>query len=190
MRTYSWIMVVLLAGAIGCGGDDDGADGTDDAADDGGDGGDGGDDGGVDEGTPLSELSASDAQALCEDVGATLEGGLEALQTVTCYLTGIAMGEKACEAAVEDCLAEEPDESPISCELTSGEELPACAADVTVGDFQACFDAMIGGWEALADEVTCDSDPAEIGEELAVFPDECLDLFEICPDLPGNPEPE
>jgi hypothetical protein len=188
MRTYSWIMVVLLAGAVGCGGDDDGADGGDDVADDGDDLGDGGDDGGVDSATPLSELSNSDAEALCDEVADTLDGGLDALQTVTCYLTGIAMGEEACDAAVEDCLAEEPMESPISCELSAGAELPECAADVTVGDFLDCFDGFIGVWEGLADEVSCDSDPADIGEGLAAFPEACVDLYELCPELPGNPE--
>jgi hypothetical protein len=182
MRTSRLVAVFAIVFACACGGDDDGGDGVgDDGGDDTSD--DASDDGGPDESTALSELSTAEATELCDSLNATLDDALLSLQTVTCYLTGIAVG-KDCEGAVEDCLAEEPvGEAPIDCNLSSPSEVPPCAADVTVGDLTDCIDGLFDVWGALADEITCDSVPEDFDDELAVLPEACETLLDLCPDL-------
>ena len=183
MRISRLVAVFAIVFACACGGDDDGGDGGDGVGDDGGDGGDdAGDDGGPDESTALSELSTAEATELCEALNVTLDDALLSLQTVTCYLGGLAM--KDCEGYVDGCLAKEPvGEAPIECNLSSPAELPECAADVTVGDLTDCFDGLFDVWGALADEITCDSVPEDFDEEIAVLPEACEMLLDLCPDL-------
>jgi hypothetical protein len=185
MRVIRLVAALAIVLACACGGDDDGGDAADDSGDDVGDDGgdDTGDDGGPDSTTALSELSTAEATELCESLNVTLDDALLSLQTVTCYLGGLAIG-KDCEGYVDDCLAEEPvDEAPITCDLSSPAELPPCAADVTVGDLTDCFDGLFDVWGALADEITCDSVPEDFDDEIAVLPEACEVLLDLCPDL-------
>lgn len=173
MRPYRAILTILLAGVLAaCGGDDDGGDG---AGDDGG--GDG-----VDSDTLLSELSAEDAQVLCEEVDDLLTEAAADLQTIICYGAAVLAGDD-CQSQADQCLDQSLEDIPVDCGISEGTEVTTCSDDVTVGDFQACFEVWTGLWSTLADAATCDSDPEDFGDGL-VPPDECLTLFESCPDLP------
>jgi hypothetical protein len=179
MLAYRKIAVLSIAFVFGCGGDDDGGDGADGA--DGADGTDDGDDGGdgVDDTTPLTELSSGEAMALCEEVNDGVTDLLLDLQTITCYLSGI--GQKDCEGLVEECLGMEPFDPGFTCDITSGDELPACASDITVGDIRDCFDALFADFASLADDITCESNPKDFDGFLDELPAECayLDTCEV-----------
>ena len=162
MLAYRKIAVLSIAFVCGCGGDDDGADGAD----------------GADDMTPLTELSSADAQALCEAFDDRYDDALLDFQTITCYLSAI--GATDCEELVEGCLATAPnDPGALTCEITSGADLPACAADITVGDLNDCFDAVFGGLAGLADEITCESDPKDFSAIFEGLPEECA-FYDTC----------
>ncbi len=121
--------------------------------------------------TPLGDLSEADAALLCE-AGASTYAQVEALNELMDPCLGEALAAKfsgdgqasTCEAAIVACHAErdadpaarpqEPDEG-FSCDpadLVRGFE--GCTA--TVGEFEACSNAMLGALDSLVSAYNCD----------------------------------
>jgi hypothetical protein len=143
----------------------------------------GGDDGsGVDPDKTFDQVSAGEANDICEWV-ADLVSESDAKQ-VACYLVGIVteqLGGGDCDQVADACLA---DTTPAQagCSVTT-QELPECASTVTVGEVETCLEDVASQIASLADTISCDSSLAELED-----PASCVAIDEKCPDLLEDPE--
>ena len=145
-----------------------------------------GDDGrirtGLDPDRPLSDLDEQEMELVCRtlyqsDLG--LDDG--ELRRWRCYVGAIALDRALpllidCEATALDCLTDpdEDEDDGEDCELDAEdlEGLPACIADVSVGDIERCLDAVGALARGLVDSISCDVDPNLV-----------LDLPSVCADI-------
>lgn len=138
--------------------------------------------------TPVNSIAGEDEQALCDamEAEAEAEGVNEASKKVACHLAGALTAafsmeedtEAVCQEAVDECLAEEAEESSETCELSFDD----CAAPLS--DFEAC---MRSGWEeikTMADEMTCSaSDEDADVDDTCTSSEACKPLYDACPEL-------
>ncbi|HUS63355.1 MAG TPA: hypothetical protein VMZ28_02390 [Kofleriaceae bacterium] len=161
------LTITVLCGVLAaCGGDDDGS--------------------GVDSDKPFSEATVDDAMAFCEYIDALTDPEVE--QKIDCYVEGLIAGDQGedCQAVADDCLAEPAEEEPNECnEIDESDvtDLPACASEITFGEMEACFEALVGRNNDVAAEISCDSDLEEIFDQNQDLPEVCTDLQDECPDL-------
>jgi hypothetical protein len=157
-------LCAVLVSAAACGGDDD-------------------IDSGVDPDKTLEELSNSEVMDLCES---TLDRVADAFVTIFCFTDAIAESQQDpdadCETLAEECLDDPPSsDDELACEIdpeTFDDELPACAAEITVAEMEDCFTNVVQELEQAADEISCDSVPVP-----PVFAELCMDIVDQCPDL-------
>lgn len=163
----SWLLIVLSMPMLGCDRDEE-EEGS-----------------GVNRSKVMTEVSAEEANTVCNYVVEQLSP--EDVQTVFCYLIAHLVSELDpsidCEAVAQECLASSeplPDLSE-QCDVTSQDlsALPACAATVTVGEFEDCQLATVQALADLADTISCDFAPPEEDE---VVP-ECQNIMNECPEL-------
>lgn len=130
---------------------------------------------GVDEKKPASELSASEAQDLCEAGNAKLSS------TLICTTDAVLQSEDnaACEMLRDGC---EAHASMDAC-ATAGDELADCAG-ITAGDIASCFDDVVAWMKTLscAKAGVAADQPACIAELSA----ECPTLFSAEMDSSGQ----
>ncbi|WP_437676075.1 hypothetical protein [Sorangium sp. So ce131] len=123
------------------------------------------------EGKQLQELTASEAQAVCEDVGTQFafsdEDSCE-VAAVSFTLLG-----RDCEEMKQKCLNGEVTETSNECDTSKFE---GCSA--TVAEAKRCFGAMAASQKAL----TCESTFLD----LAVVPPECETIVNKCPEFMSN----
>lgn len=148
----------------------------------------------------LSELSASDATALCQAIGAEVSEAVSAedFKRLNCTLSAIALQmteTEACEQFVEDCIAEATGD-PITEEMCDADELlgQVEGCSTTVGEYQECVQAtarqLAEAFEAFTCETLADPDVAEEALNGAGSnPPECVAVALECPALVGEEEP-
>ncbi|HTE55586.1 MAG TPA: hypothetical protein VK698_32250 [Kofleriaceae bacterium] len=152
--------------------------------------GDGGHtDTGLDPDRPLTDLAVDELERICRALYQTDLGlDQEQLDRWSCYVTAIGLREAFpllfadCEGTARDCLAD-PGASTGSedCDLDQedADELPACAAEVSVGDIERCIDQMSERARDLADTLSCDIDP----DLVLRLPSVCDEIDTRCPGL-------
>ena len=133
---------------------------------------------GVDESKALSDLSDDEKASLCEDRASDFEASTK----LTCYATAI--GTATCEADAQACIDESANDDP--CADVATDEFPACASEVTVGEFGDCYDAQVVRVKDVAADINCDSDLEAIFTMLSELPAECDQVEMDCPDLLGG----
>ncbi len=146
-------------------------------------GGGGGDGAGsnVDSAKPLSDLTEEESRELCEY--SAQEFDVAESQAAGCQLLALLLSDspESCQASYDSCMAEE-DTVDCSTESLDPEELPDCAANVTVGEMEACVEARFDQMVELTEGLSCSSDPGE-----ASFPSSlpaiCEEIEEKCPEL-------
>ena len=154
-------------------------------------GGDGRTPTGLDPDRPLSDLDEPELELVCRTLyHADLGLDDDELHRWGCYVGAIALGRAFpllfdCEEAARDCLADPgPDDGDVDaedCDLDADDlaELPACAADVTVGDIERCLDEVGALARGLVDSLSCDID-ADVVLDL---PSVCAEIEAACPGL-------
>ena len=157
---------LVLGVAAGCGGDDDGGSG-------------------VDSDKPVSEATIEDAMAFCEYAQAVFSE--DDLKKVSCYIEGIfaeaELGED-CQTVADQCLDEPFEPEGDDCaeiDQADLDETPACASNVTFGEYEVCVAAQADDFAALADTISCDTDPETLFNP--PVPAACEQIQEECPDL-------
>jgi hypothetical protein len=144
---------------------------------------------GLDPDRPLSDLDEQEMELVCRTLYHS-DLGLDddELHRWGCYVGAIALGRAFpflidCDEAARDCLADPEPEGPGAedCDLDAEDldELPACAADVTVGDIERCLDEVGALARDLVDSLTCDID-ADLVLDL---PSVCAEIEAACPGL-------
>lgn len=173
MRKICGVVLVGLLALAGCGGDDD--DGS-------------GDTSGVDSGSTLDELSDAEATDLCEWSAGLID--TQAIVDFTCYVTAIVASQQdeniVCEEFAAQCIDEtEPPSDAIECAVDAGVDLPACASEVTVGDFEDCLTAFADQLLDVIGDISCDSALEDLPEDVGdmPLPDACTAIQDVCPDL-------
>lgn len=149
----------------------------------GGDGDGGGS--GVSRSKNLTEVTPAEAVKICEYVSAEPP----VYDELSCKIGAIFSSqgdEEACNTAYEACLAEPDDEEEDDCSDAADdlENLPACAADITVGQFEDCIDAQVDLANELNGIIQCGSEDGL--DRLEERPAICTQLQETCPDLFGD----
>lgn len=151
----------LSAGAFACGGGDGGGSG-------------------VEGSKALTELDATERQDLC-DYGQSLVSDADSTK-VSCYFAALFFSEteQDCQTAYDACIADPDDSVEETCSID--EAPPACAADVTVSEIEACAREQAAAVSSLADSLSCASDPAEL-EDIGELPPACKAVETKCPEL-------
>jgi len=151
---------------------------------------------------PVNEVTTQEAKAWCESYKAKAS---EMYDTTTqCEIAGLMVAMMAggadiatqCNAVKEQCLAnpgeylEEQDDDPaaeIDCDGTMNDDLKDC--DATVGEFNACYDALIVEGQKVMNKISCNmsmedmmamQDFSEFGPEQVPA---CKPLMDKCPEL-------
>lgn len=145
--------------------------------------------------TMISDLSADDVLALCEEVTAQAANAVpeEVLHQVTCISLAVLSGffdmndpVAACEGAYDMCLAQPPE--PEEGEPCRAEAIPGCM--VTVGQAEACLNAQFAALGELVQTFDCAVLAEPEGAEEPEEPAACVGLAEACPELFGDDEDE
>jgi hypothetical protein len=171
-RRRAGVIALALAALVApaCGGDDDG--GTS----------------GVDGDKRLDELSPAETTDLCEWGFSLLEDD-DDLVRFGCYFAALIFSpdSETCEATAQECIdeAEPIDFGDAECQF---EDLPACASEVSVAEMEACGRDAVAVLRAIADDISCDSDPDEIEDDSLVQPASCVAVEEKCPELFDDPD--
>ena len=142
-------------------------------------GGDGGGSG-VEGSKALTELDATERQDLC-DYGQSLVSEADS-NKVSCYFAALFFSEteEDCQAAYDACIADPEGSVEESCNVD--ETPPACAADVTVAEIEACAREQANAVSTLANSLSCSSDPSEL-ETAGELPPACKAVEAKCPEL-------
>lgn len=164
--------------------------------------------GGGSSGARLSELSASELNALCDDIRATFEGEIPMTQldALSCTFSAllvvdlerasgiVTVNRGQCQEHVADCLTFAAGTSRLRCETAAFRDASQ-DCDASAQDYRTCMEV---GASLLADAVgvlTCenlsDATEAERAFQAAVGLDpaehtECASLVARCPDLFGD----
>lgn len=164
MKKISFVSGLLLVlGLVGCGGDDLKS---------------------VDRDKSMSEISVAESQTICENVAASVDTG--AMVRGSCYLAGLLASSFdesiSCEDTAQECIDEAGSEGiDLACEsLTQADvdALPACAAMVTLGEFQDCQIALAEASVDFFEQITCESEEVPIEE--APLPASCQAISTNC----------
>jgi hypothetical protein len=160
-------------------------------------------------GRRVSDLTEAEAEELCESLAEQYDGAFGGADgaRLSCTFAALAQSTRvdtstgqqvvdpeACEAALEDCLASGAgDATTFACdpdEFLAG----AGSCDASIGEVQACFDAIFSRADELFEGIDCQSgsDPAEVADALsrltAAAPP-CVALQSACPGLFDMGEP-
>ncbi|HEY3496796.1 MAG TPA: hypothetical protein VGK73_18990 [Polyangiaceae bacterium] len=164
------LAVLSLSGALACG-DDGGSNGS-----------------GVSGSKALSDVTASEAEKVCEwieEQASSIQPSKK--QLCTALAISLTTDEQSCDALVDECVKADP----IDPEPGEEEEEDACAdADelvtscetVTVSEFETCMKAYVDAVEREIASASC----ARAGEELdfdAQPPPACRKIEQECPEL-------
>ena len=144
-------------------------------------GGDGGGSG-VDGSKDLLSLTDEEIIDICEYSESLLDGEFD---EIGCYAQGIfgASDGGDCESIFDACMASiEPE--PSDCPTAADEELPACAAQVTVDEIESCLSAQARGIRNV--DISCATTPEELENLEPPTPAECDVVNQKCPELLGE----
>jgi hypothetical protein len=158
----------------------------------GGGGGGGNDDSsGVDPDQTLDEASSQERMDVCEWYLDQFVD--EDVVRLGCYIGAITLSEGSdqdcqmlADACLEDAEGEEVDLG--GCAASSeGGDLPECAADVTVGEYEACLGAQANQVAEVSSTISCDTTSDELIELLDFGRRRaCQPIEEVCPELLDN----
>lgn len=147
-------------------------------------GGDGGS--GVDRSKALTAVTPAEADALCQAADEAINEA-DAVK-LACYISAILASQFDpsidCETTAQDCIAN-PEPVQSTCDIRTQADidaLPACAATVTVGQFEDCQVAMADALSDLAQGISCTSDLSG----LDTVPAACQTIQDTCPELFGE----
>jgi hypothetical protein len=175
-RTFPLLTITLL-GTIACGGQD-GSKNTPRVKS------------GIDESKPLNTLTPAEIEQLRESIAETMS--TPEVREAFCVFAALvtqsfaeAFGlepETSCEEQLDTCLSEPPTPSSTTPEQVA--QLATCTA--TVGQYEACTNAVISKIQEVFGAVTCDFKPEE-----GAAPDpwnftECETLEQLCPSGENN----
>ncbi len=150
--------------------------------------GDGGGSGGS-SGKKLSSLSDSESQALCKEFAKKVSDLNNSAAELECVVEGLlvaASSDTTCATARDACVAnlvpEEPDYS--DCTDLKTEDSPACASELTLGEFRNCIDAAFDVALKAFEGLSCESSLEDYAEpEEPTLPAECDVVAKKCPEL-------
>jgi hypothetical protein len=101
-----------------------------------------------------------------------------------CYAQGVygSLEGGDCRTIYAACI-EDYEPEPSDCPMAADEQLPACAAMITVAELESCIRAQSAQYNGLRN-VDCSTTPEELND-LSELPDppECAALDEKCPDF-------
>jgi hypothetical protein len=140
-------------------------------------GGDGGSS--VDGSKKLTDLTAEDQKALCEEGRADAQSHADALRKVSCYFAASFQG--TCDESIaQSCIStpDGPDEE--TCNDAPQTFTSACTA--TVADLQACMDEQYAAFETAADGLTCANAEVKLGVALGAGGPKCQAAQQKCPE--------
>ena len=154
---------------------------------------------GVDPDRPLSELDHDDLMAVCDATfdaeAADYDISDEDAKRYSCYWSAIWFRSEFpllganCDERALDCLQgddsaglfggenEEGCEELRADESSDGSDLPECWSEISVGELEACYDAVAERVRDMADTISC-STPSD---QVLLLPQECELLNERCP---------
>jgi hypothetical protein len=142
---------------------------------------------GVDRSKALAEMTPGDSLAICESAARALSEA-DAVK-VACYIGAVFASafdpSIQCEPTAQACIANPEDIETTSCEPLSQDQidaLPACAAQVTLGEYEDCQVASARALANLADEISCTADLSGLDE----MPAACQTIAAKCPELFGG----
>ncbi len=148
---------------------------------------------GVERGKALSDVSVDEFIDMCETYAAAIDE--EELISAGCYLAAALFAGSepaACEAFAQECIANSdsaddtlsPDFDCSSTEAMQDlDDLPACASDITVGQYEDCMFAILDIFKDLASPATCTNPPEASGDDFIPIPAACSSLNSTCPEL-------
>lgn len=155
-------------------------------------GGGGGDDtSGVDPDQTLDEASSQERMDVCEWYLDQFND--KDVIRLGCYIGAITLSEGSgqdCETLAEACLEDAEGQPPdLGGCVGAGEggELPECAADVTVGEYEACLGAQADQVAEVSSTISCETtsdeliDLLDFGRRRA-----CQPIEDVCPELLDN----
>jgi len=144
---------------------------------------------GVDPAKTLDQVSQEDVDALCDWAYGLISD--EDILRFGCYFAGVTRSggdRSACEEFVQTCLDEARPIDRDQLQCTLGEDLPACAREITVEEIEDCMAAGAGQFGDFANAASCDSSPDDFGGPAERSP-ACDAVAEQCPELyEGAPE--
>lgn len=170
------VCALIVALAAACGGDDD-------------DGGSG-----VDADKTLLEATDEEIVEMCEWYVGQLE--TEDIVDFECHLIALQLSSSAdgCTQVFDECFAAATDDGDaVRPTCVAPEELqamPACAAEVSVGEYESCIVAFAEQFAGAAEAATCDATVEELLDSVDFLNlPECAALEEACPELLGEGGP-
>lgn len=152
---------------------------------------------------PISEVTTQEAKAWCEVYAEKASNVMD--DETTCELAGFMAASMAgdagqiatvCAQVRDDCMknpdkyqSSDPEDQTeeINCDGTSNEDYKDC--DATVGEFDACFSAMLAETKKATDKVSCNMSADDMTALMGMQdfgPDKvpaCAPLLEKCPDV-------
>jgi hypothetical protein len=164
------LIAVTLLGSVACGGDDEGSTGVKS---------------GLDESKPLNTLTSAEVEQLGKALAREMEES--GFQEGICVLTGLlaeavlrqaGVDGPSCEESAKTCLDDTKETEPPNPDLFAD-----CTA--TVGQYQACANAMSGVLKELFSGLTCDTNPQDAPQiDASSFQvEECEVIKTKCPTL-------
>lgn len=141
---------------------------------------------GVSNSKKISELSESDKTKVCNALQTKFTGVESDSTKLSCTLQGFTFAQEdadECAMVRDDCIDEAEgvpsEDTDLGCNTDEG-ELEDCG-NVTVGELNACVDALAEAIEALAKRITCSSTAADLSaaEDFA-SPEACTKLESRC----------
>ena len=115
------------------------------------------------------------------------------LRVAICTMQGLQAsmtGQGSCEQVTAECLAQpeekyDPDKICSSVDQADIDRLDSC--DITVGEYEACANAIISQMDAMLGQISCSSTLEELqalqGLNSYVLPEVCKRLDERCPGI-------
>lgn len=175
-RTFP-LLALMLLGAIACGGQDDSKNAPRVRS-------------GIDESKPLNTLTLAEMEQLSQSVAETVSRP-EVRESFCMFGAAASQAfaeafgtepEMSCEERVDTCLRQPPAPSTLTQEEVA--QFASCTA--TVGQYEACTNAVISKIQEVFGAVTCDFKPEE-----GAAPDpwnftECETLEQLCPSGENN----
>lgn len=152
--------------ALGCGGSDD--------------------DSGPSASTKASELTEQEAEDLCNEWADEMDAAIDAQHFGCIFGAAMASGGDStmCQTVYDTCMAEDYTPEPNDCDDAYADTTDC--PDVTIGEMEACQDAMMAQFKDATDGVTCQSDETALnglGTAMGTVPQACQDVQEKCPSM-------
>lgn len=144
----------------------------------------------------ISDLDEPELVQLCDEATSFLldNGAAQSAARIACTINGQSAagadnGDYACERAYAQCMLQA---SVVIAGISPGDicaEIQGADCEIAVENFEACVGPLNTELESVADNLTCESDPASVLNAFVTVQDNlgnCQDLLEDCGEVFGN----